>query len=100
MKNLVSGKNYLQKWQFFTLLTTVLSSPNRKSFDGRLFCDLQKAFGCVKHDTLVAKMEFYGITGTANKLMRSYSENRFHSINLFSVYPYTGKVPRMWKVVV
>ena len=60
----------------FTLLNKVLSSLDRKKFVGRLFCDLQKAFECVKHDILLAKMEFHGITDIVNKLMRSYAENR------------------------
>ena len=60
----------------FTLLNEVMSSLDRKNFVGGLFCDLQKAFDCVNHDILLAKMEFYGITGIANKLMGSYLENR------------------------
>jgi len=47
---------------------------------GGLFCDLQKAFECVSHDILLAKLEFYGISGTANKLLRSYLKNRFQRV--------------------
>jgi len=49
-----------------------LSSLDRKNFVGGLFCDLQKAFDCVNHDILLAKMEFYGISDVVNKLMRSF----------------------------
>ena len=66
----------------FTLLNNLLSSLNRKNFIGGLFCDLQKAFDCVNHDILLAKMEFYGITGIVIKLMRSYLENRYQRISL------------------
>ena len=26
------------------------------------------------------------------------SEQFIHSFNLFSIYPYTGRIPRMWKL--
>ena len=47
---------------------------------GRLFCDLQKTFHCVNHDVLLAKLEFYGISGTANKLLRSYIKNMYQRV--------------------
>jgi len=59
MNNLASGKNYLQMATFI-LLIKVLSSLDWKYFVGRLFCDLKKAFECVKHDTLLAKWSFMG----------------------------------------
>ena len=30
--------------------------------------------------TLLSKMEFYGISGIANKLMESYLRNRYHRV--------------------
>jgi len=56
----------------YTLLNNVLSSLDRRNLVGGLFCDLQKAFECVNHEILLAKMKFYGISGIANKLMESY----------------------------
>jgi hypothetical protein len=54
------------------LLNTILSSLNNKLYVGGLFCDLQKAFDCVNHEILISKMNFYGITGIANKLNSIY----------------------------
>jgi hypothetical protein len=56
----------------YALLNIVLLSLDKqKNFVGGLFCDLQKAFDCFNHDILLAKLEFYGISVIANKLMRT-----------------------------
>jgi len=55
------------KMAIYTLLNNVLSSLGRKNLVGGLFCDLQKGSDCVNHEILLAKMKFYGISGTANK---------------------------------
>ena len=60
----------------YDFLNKVLSSLDKKDYVGGLFCDLQKAFDCVNHDILLAKLKFYGITGIAYKLIRSYLVNR------------------------
>ena len=38
---------------------------------------IKKAFDCVNHNILVEKMAYYGITGTAHKLMHSYLDSRY-----------------------
>jgi len=66
----------------YTLLNNVLSLLVRKKFVGGLFCDLKKAFDCVNHNILLAKMEFYCISGMVNKLMISYLENRQQCVTM------------------
>jgi hypothetical protein len=66
----------------YDLLDTVLLSLDRKLIVGGVFCDLQKAFDCVDHNTLLDKLKFYGITGSTYKLMRSYLHNRFQRVLL------------------
>lgn len=61
----------------FNLLDNILTSLDKKNYVGGLFCDLQKAFDCVNHNVLLEKMNFYGISGSAIKLMTSYLENRY-----------------------
>jgi hypothetical protein len=65
-----------------TLLKNVLSCLEDKNYVGGLFCDLQKAVDCVNHNILLEKMEFYGISGMENKLMRSYLQNRYQRVSL------------------
>jgi hypothetical protein len=47
-----------------------------------IFCDLSKAFDCVDHEALLRKPEFYGIKGTANKLVRFYLVDRYQRVQI------------------
>jgi hypothetical protein len=64
----------------YALINNILSSLNTKTLVGGLFCDLQKTFDCVNHDTLLSKMKFYGFTGSTGKLMESYLRQRYHRV--------------------
>jgi hypothetical protein len=57
-----------------------LSSLDKKEIVGGLFLDLQKAFDCVNHDILLSKLNFYGISGKANKLLKSYMTDRYQRV--------------------
>jgi len=61
----------------YAFLHKILLSLDKRHYTGGLFCDLQKAFDCVNHEILLDKMKFYGMTGIAYKLMRSYLTNRY-----------------------
>ena len=52
-----------------------LSMDNNKLTCG-IFVDLSTAFNTVNHNILLAKLNHYGIRGTANKLFKSYLSNR------------------------
>jgi len=71
-----------------------LSSLDKRNLLGGLFCDLQKVFDCVNHEILLAKMKFYGISGIANKLMRSYLKNRYQRISMKDSKP--NKLSSEW----
>jgi hypothetical protein len=76
------GEKLSTEMATYTLLNNILSSLCKKYFVGGLFCDLQKAFDCVNHDILLAKMAFYGISGIVNKLMKSYLDNRYQRLSV------------------
>ena len=48
---------------------------NKRNFDG-LLTDLSKAFDCLPHDLLLAKLNAYGFSLPALRLVQSYLSNR------------------------
>jgi hypothetical protein len=64
------------------LIDEILKSMNNKHLVGGIFCDLQKAFDRVSHDILIKKLEFYGITGKFNALIKFYFKGRYQNVIL------------------
>jgi hypothetical protein len=57
-----------------------MTALNNKLLVGGIFCDLHKAFDCVNYDILLLKMEFYGISGKAHNLMKSYLQDSYQRV--------------------
>jgi hypothetical protein len=53
---------------------------NNKSRAAGIFCDIKKAFDCVNHKILLAKMEFYGITGKEKTFYTQYLKDRYQRV--------------------
>ena len=53
---------------------------------GILLTDLSKAFDCLVHDLLIAKLEAYGLDYNSLKLIYSYLSNRFQRVRVNSSY--------------
>jgi retron-type reverse transcriptase len=64
------------------LINSILTALDSNKFVGGLFCDICKAFDCVNHEILLTKLEFYGVTNTHNKLIRSYLEGRYQRVEI------------------
>jgi hypothetical protein len=60
----------------YKLINEILNALNNKILVGGIFCTLKKAFDCVNYDILLSKLEFYGIVGKANALVKSYLKDR------------------------
>jgi hypothetical protein len=53
---------------------------------------LKKAFDCVNHDLLTKKLKFYGITGNAYALIKSYLSDRYQRVRIDDKFSEWGKV--------
>jgi hypothetical protein len=72
--------NYSTDKAIYHLTNNILQALDNNQLVGGLFCDLSKAFDYVNHDILLAKLEFYGVTGHAHKLITSYLKNRYQRV--------------------
>ena len=58
----------------------------------RLLTDLSKAFDCLNHNLLIAKLYAYGFDYTSLKLIGSYLENRCQRVRINSAYSEWNKI--------
>jgi hypothetical protein len=66
----------------YQLTNKILKALDNKEWVGGIFCDLSKAFDYVNHDILLEKLKFYGISGNANRLIKSYLTDRYQRVKL------------------
>jgi hypothetical protein len=85
----------------FRITDSVFTSINQKMHVGGIFCDLAKAFDCVNHEILLAKLDFYGIRGVNVDWFKSYLINRRQKVEIKShnatqnVFSETWSFPRI-----
>ena len=60
------------------MLEKLRKALDNGQFTGILLTDLSKAFDCLQHDLLIAKLDAYGISKKALKLLWSYLTGRKH----------------------
>jgi hypothetical protein len=67
------------------LVNRIISSMDKNEVPLAIFIDLSKAFDTINHQILLYKLQYYGIKGSALKLLESYLSNRKQYISLDSV---------------
>ena len=55
---------------------------DKKGFAGAIFIDLSKAFDCLNHELLIAKLSVYGISRPALKLIHSFLNERQQQVKV------------------
>ena len=68
------------------MIERILKSFDNKECCGLLLTDLSKAFDCVKHDLLIAKMNAFNFDNNALALVHSYRNDRKQRTNINSSY--------------
>jgi hypothetical protein len=66
----------------FTLMDTILFSPNHWQQITGMFCNLSKASDCLNHVILVNKLFHYGVRGKCDYWIKFYLTNRKQKVNM------------------
>lgn len=60
----------------------ILESLDSSNKCASIFCDLSKAFDCLRHDILMLKLQYYGFHGAELNMMKTYLENRSQIVSV------------------
>ena len=74
--NVNSEKGFSAQHSLLSILEKWESAVGNKIVFGALLTDLSKAFDCLSHDLLVAKLNAYGFSMAALRLIQNYLSNR------------------------
>ena len=61
-------------------------SLDKKGFAGGVLMDLSKAFDCMNHELLLAKLNAYGFSKNSIKVINSYLKNRWQRVQVNNSY--------------
>ena len=79
-------KGFSSQHCMLTMIERLKASLDKKGCTGILLTDLSKAFDCVCHELLIAKLNAYGLSYNALLLINSYFENRYQRVRVNSSY--------------
>ena len=64
------------------LLDRVLDQMDKHKIPTNFYIDLSKAFDSLRHDILLDKLTYYGVTNLSKKLIKSYLSNRMQFVQI------------------
>lgn len=79
-------KNYSSNHVLIRLIESWKQSLDNKNFVGAVLMDLSKAFDCIPHDLLIAKMYAYGFSIDSLKIFYSYLKDRKQNVKINCTY--------------
>ena len=79
-------KGYSAQHCLVVMLEQWRASLDNKCCSGLLLTDLSKAFDCLSHDLLIAKIAAYGFDYNSTKLIHSYLTKRYQRVRINSEY--------------
>ena len=79
-------KNYSTQLSMIVMLEYVNKNIDNGKFSGMLLTDLSKAFDCLLHDLLIAKLNAYGFDYNALRLIHNYLSDRKQRIKIGEAY--------------
>ena len=75
-------KGYNVQHALISMIEKWKSTLDQKGYAGAVLMDLSKAFDCMNHELLLAKLYAYGFSKNALKMVRSYLSNRWYRIKV------------------
>jgi hypothetical protein len=75
-------KKYSCEHLLIKLIDSWKFSLDENNFAGTILMDLSKAFDCMPHGLLIAKMKAYGLSDNACEYMSSYLSNRYQRVKI------------------
>ena len=75
-------KTYNTQHALFRLLQSWEKALDNSEYVGTVLMDLSKAYNCIPHDLVIAKLEAYGLDKTNLHLLRTYLSNQKQRTNV------------------
>ena len=88
LSSLLSGfrQGYSTQHAPFRVVEKWKKHLDRMGIVGTILMDLSKAYDCIPHDLLIAKLEAYGFNRKALRLIYSYLSNRIQRVKIGPTY--------------